>query len=128
HESDGSRAFVRYEPVGMLLAVMPWNFPFWQVFRMVAPALMAGNVVLVKHAASVPQCAEAIATLLRRAGAPRGVYEDLAIDHDAVERVIADPRVGALSLTGSDGAGRAVAATAGKHLKRCILELGGSDP
>lgn len=128
HESDGARAWVRYEPVGMLLGIMPWNFPLWQVFRMAAPALMAGNVVLIKHAASVPLCAETIATIFRRAGAPRGVYSDLPIGHDGVERVIADPRVGAVSLTGSDRAGRAVAALAGRHLKRTILELGGSDP
>lgn len=127
-ESDGSRAFVRYEPLGPVLAIMPWNFPFWQLFRAAAPALAAGNVVLCKHAPSTPQCADAIAALWRRAGAPRGVYTDLKLSIEATAAVIGDPRVAAVTLTGSTRAGRAVAGEAAKHLKRTVLELGGSDP
>jgi len=128
HESDGQRAWVRYEPRGLVLGVMPWNFPFWQVFRIGAPALMAGNALLIKHAPSAGQCAEAIATLWRRAGLPRGCYEDLVVDVPDVPRVIADPRVAMVTVTGSAGAGRAVASLAGANLKPCLLELGGSDP
>lgn len=126
--TDASRSYVRYEPLGTVLAVMPWNFPYWQVFRHMAPSLAAGNTLLLKHAPNVPQVARAIERLVLEAGLPEGGFVNLPIEVELVERVIADPRVRAVALTGSERAGRAVAALAGRHLKKVVLELGGSDP
>src|SRR5215831_3407525 len=127
-DTGGPRSFIRYQPIGPVLAVMPWNFPFWQVFRFLAPTLAAGNVGLLKHASNVPQCALAIEGIVRRAGFPADVFQTLLIGSDRVQRVVEDPRVRAVTLTGSEGAGRQVATTAGHHLKKTVLELGGSDP
>ncbi|CAJ1493159.1 NADP-dependent succinic semialdehyde dehydrogenase [[Mycobacterium] kokjensenii] len=125
---NASRAFARYQPLGVVLAVMPWNFPLWQAVRFAAPALMAGNVGLLKHASNVPQTALYLADLLARAGFPDGCFQTLLIGSGAVERVLRDPRVAAATLTGSEPAGRAVAAIAGDEVKHTVLELGGSDP
>ncbi|MFT3806491.1 NAD-dependent succinate-semialdehyde dehydrogenase [Arenimonas sp.] len=126
--TEATRSYVSYEPLGCVFAVMPWNFPVWQVFRFLAPALMAGNVALLKHATNVPRCADAIAEMLVLAGVPEGVFGVLHIGNDMAAKVIADPRVHAVTLTGSERAGRSVASTAGQHLKKCVMELGGSDP
>jgi len=126
-DSDASRSYLAHQPLGVLLAVMPWNFPFWQVFRCAAPALMAGNTLLLKHASNVPRCALAIESVFRESGLPDGGFKTLLIESGRVERVLADPRVRGVSLTGSEAAGRQVAATAGRYLKKSLLELGGSD-
>ncbi len=127
-DTDAGRSLVAYQPLGIVLAVMPWNFPFWQVFRFAAPALVAGNSAILKHASNVPQCALAIESVFREAGFQDSVFRTLMISADQVEDVINDPRVRAVTLTGSEPAGRKVAATAGAALKKSVLELGGSDP
>ncbi|QTI71751.1 NADP-dependent succinic semialdehyde dehydrogenase [Gordonia polyisoprenivorans] len=123
-----SRAYMRYQPLGVILAVMPWNFPLWQAVRFIAPALMAGNVGVLKHASNVPQSALYISDVLRRAGLPEGCFQTLLIPSSMVEPILRDPRVAAATLTGSEPAGRAVAAVAGDEVKHTVLELGGSDP
>src|SRR6184192_2456283 len=127
-ETDASKAFVRFDPIGPVLAIMPWNFPFWQVFRFAAPALIAGNAGLLKHEPNVTRCALGIEAIFQEAGFPEGLFRALILSNEAAATVIADPRVRAVTLTGSDRAGSQVAEQAGRHLKKTVLELGGSDP
>ncbi len=127
-QTEASRSLVRCDPLGVILAIMPWNFPLWQVFRAAAPALMAGNVVVLKHASNVSGCALAIEALFTGAGAPPGIFATLLIDAGRAQALIADLRIAAVTITGSEAAGKSVAARAGQALKKCVLELGGSDP
>jgi succinate-semialdehyde dehydrogenase/glutarate-semialdehyde dehydrogenase len=127
-QTDASESFVAYDPLGIILAVMPWNFPFWQVFRFAAPALMAGNVGILKHASNVPQCALAIAEIFQQAGFPEGAFQTFLIGASQVAKIVEDDRVQAATLTGSEYAGASLAANCGKQIKKTVLELGGSDP
>jgi succinate-semialdehyde dehydrogenase/glutarate-semialdehyde dehydrogenase len=127
-KTKATKSGIRYEPLGPLLAIMPWNFPLWQIIRVAVPNIMAGNPMVLKHSSSVPGCAQYIEGLFTRAGFPQGIFTNLFIESGRIESVIGDPRIAAVTVTGGETAGRSVAALAGKHLKKCVLELGGSDP
>jgi succinate-semialdehyde dehydrogenase/glutarate-semialdehyde dehydrogenase len=127
-ETDASTSYVGFQPLGTILAIMPWNFPFWQLFRCAVPAVTAGNTLILKHASNVPQCALAIEEVFREAGFPEGVFQSVLARAQQIGPMIADDRVQGISLTGSEAAGRKVAEVAGRHVKKCVLELGGSDP
>ncbi len=127
-KTEASESYVSYQPLGVILAIMPWNFPFWQVFRAAIPAILAGNTMILKHASNVPGCSIAIDDLFSEADFPEDIFRSVLISNRKVERIIANKRIAAITLTGSTKAGRAVAQTAGKYLKKCVLELGGSDP
>jgi len=126
--TKASRSGVRYEPLGPLLAIMPWNFPLWQIIRVAVPNIMAGNPIVLKHSSNVPGCAEYVEGIFTRAGFPQGIFTNLFVESSRVEPIIADDRIAAVTVTGSERAGRSVASLAGKYLKKCVLELGGSDP
>lgn len=126
-DTEASKSYVRYDPIGVVLAVMPWNYPFWQVFRFIAPALMAGNIGVLKHASNVMQSAENIQKVFERAGLPKGCFQNMAIGSDRIENIVRDPRIKAITLTGSKPAGAAVASTAASEIKKSVLELGGSN-
>ncbi|MBS1777557.1 MAG: NAD-dependent succinate-semialdehyde dehydrogenase [Bacteroidetes bacterium] len=127
-ETNARKSYVSFQPLGIVLAIMPWNFPYWQVFRAMAPALMAGNVLLLKHASNVSGCALAIADIMKKSGAPKGLFQTLLIPSAHVDRLITDDAISAITLTGSTEAGKKVASLAGAHIKKQVLELGGSDP
>ncbi|MCX7996524.1 MAG: NAD-dependent succinate-semialdehyde dehydrogenase [Patescibacteria group bacterium] len=127
-KTEAKHSYIRHDPLGVILAIMPWNFPFWQAMRAAAPAIMAGNVFVLKHASNVPQCSQALQDMFEASGFPKGVFTSIFIGSQDMEEIIADDRIAAVTVTGSEDAGRRIASIAGAHLKKCVLELGGSDP